>query len=492
MIIKGRRRGGAKRLSDHLRRTDENEKVKVHNLEGFVFDVSNGTNLENALRQMEVIGYAKGDKRNLYHTILAPAYGETLNAKQRQFMVDYYAEHMGFKGHQYALVEHWKKGKQHFHLVFNIINPDTGKTHELKFTKYKEWLISRGLEEILGLSTPKPKGKAIPTWAIQRGKHTGIDPIKARKDVTAIFANCKTAKDFIMALDKAGFTLTKGNRNRLVLVDGQGQTHGLMRLIEGKCLADLKRKFHGIDKLPYPLHASLVRMRKPVKGLSEAPPVVIDLKKIQRDVQRAYETSKIGAEFFTKLNKREYSFGRELKGFTLIDRNGGRYNLNDLLGKEAAKAFAKQFPDMVKIKPSPVTEVIRRLWLGMPSRLMWHPLRHVGFLFNMARPSITCRYHQPSFSSKSGHMALPGLRPLVRRLSKIARLRRQPQDRKHHTFPMMRQRKRRGDENIPDSEKMPFRRPEWETAELLAWASENGRTDILADYGAVPVDTYEP
>ena len=44
-------------------------------------------------------------------------------------------------------------------------------------------------------------------------------------------------------------------------------------------------------------------------------------------------------------------------------------------------------------------------------------------------------------------------------------------------------RKKKGDENIPDSEKMQFRRPEWETAELLAWAWENGRTDILAQFG---------
>jgi hypothetical protein len=39
------------------------------------------------------------------------------------------------------------------------------------------------------------------------------------------------------------------------------------------------------------------------------------------------------------------------------------------------------------------------------------------------------------------------------------------------------------DENIPDSDKMPFRRPEWEMAELLAWALENGRADVLAEFG---------
>ncbi|MGB4102266.1 MAG: relaxase/mobilization nuclease domain-containing protein [Alphaproteobacteria bacterium] len=39
------------------------------------------------------------------------------------------------------------------------------------------------------------------------------------------------------------------------------------------------------------------------------------------------------------------------------------------------------------------------------------------------------------------------------------------------------------DQNIPDSEKLPFRRSEWETAELIAWAWENNRYDILAQFG---------
>jgi hypothetical protein len=49
--------------------------------------------------------------------------------------------------------------------------------------------------------------------------------------------------------------------------------------------------------------------------------------------------------------------------------------------------------------------------------------------------------------------------------------------------PPIKRRRPTPDENIPDSEKMPFRRPEWETAAHLAWAFENGRADVLAEYG---------
>lgn len=264
MWIQGRRRGGGKDLSAHLQKTNENESVAVRELAGFSFEGLTGKNLEKAIREMEAIGYGKGDKRNLYHAIVAPAYGETLTDAQRQQMVEHCAEQMGFKGHQYAVVEHWKHGKQHFHLVFNIIDPATGKTHELKWTKRKEWKISRDLERMFGHATPKPKGKSSRTRDTQRGKRTGIDPRKMRKEVTAIFHASKTAKEFISALDKAGYALTRGKRNQLVLVDKFGDTHGLMRRIEGKTLADLRQKFPGIEKLALPSHADLVKARKPV------------------------------------------------------------------------------------------------------------------------------------------------------------------------------------------------------------------------------------
>lgn len=60
-------------------------------------------------------------------------------------------------------------------------------------------------------------------------------------------------------------------------------------------------------------------------------------------------------------------------------------------------------------------------------------------------------------------------------------------------IPIAKGRKRRKSENKPDSEKMPFRRPEWDSAELLAWAWENGRLDVLAQFGIIlPPDYFEP
>jgi hypothetical protein len=361
MWIQGRRRGGAKDLSKHLQK-EENESVRVLELEGFSHGGLTGANLEKALKQIEAIGYGKGDKRNFYHAIVAPAYGCALNAAEQRFMIDYYAEHMGFKGHQRAVVEHSKKGKPHYHLVFNIIDPITGKTHELKFTKLKEWKISRGLEEIFGHPTPAPKGKAARTWEMQRGTRTGIDPRKMRKEVTAIFRVCKNAQEFVAALDNAGYALTQGEKNQLVLVDRFGDTHGLMRRVEGQRLADLRRKFVGIEKMQFQPHAELVKARKASKPtMPDQPLAAINPQRVRDDVQQAYRTSKTGAEFFATLNKREYSLGRGLKGFAVIDKNGGRHDIDKLLDNVVANGLDKKFPDLDVIRPRPVSEIIRRI-----------------------------------------------------------------------------------------------------------------------------------
>jgi hypothetical protein len=360
MVIKGRRRGGAGDLNKHLQRTDENESVAVRKLEGFSFEDLTGANLEKAIRQMEAIGYGKGAKRNFFHTILAPAYGETLTVKQRDFSVDYYIEKMGFKGHQYALVEHWKKGKQHFHLVVNIIHPETGKIHELKWTKRKEWQISRDLEQILGLKTYQPIGKAAKTWQMQRGKRTGIDPRKMRKEITAIYHASKTKEEFVAALDKAGFVLTHGRRNQLVLVDKSGDTHGLMRMIEGKKLADLRRKFPGIGKMQLASHAELIKARKPETAYSpRRRRKFINPQHVRLHARNAYRGSRNGRAFIGALNKKGYALGRGTKGYAVIDHNGDRYDLNYLVGRQAAKGLNKTFPDLAATGLRPASEIMR-------------------------------------------------------------------------------------------------------------------------------------
>ena len=445
MWIKGRRRGGAKDLADHLRKTEENESVAVRAIEGFAFDGLTGQNLDKALRQMEAIGYGKGNKRNLFHTIIAPAHGETLTTARQKFMVEYYAEHMNLKGHQHALVEHWKKGKQHFHLVFNIIDPVTGKTHELKWTKNKEWRISRGLEEIFGLSTPAPKGKASQTWETQRGKRTGINASTMRKEVTAIFLASKTSAEFVSKLDKAGYALARGRRDQLVLVDKFGETHGLMRRIEGQKLNDLRRKFPGIEEMPLPAHAGLVKTRKPARA-SKSAPKTINPQHIQDDVRRAYSASKTGAAFFVALNKKGYGLHRGVRGFSVIDGNGTRHNLNRMLGKENVRSMKQKFGNYAAVRPHAVSEVMRHV----RAKLRGNNKQVIG----KRRPVATRR---PFLSSSGGSSRPKDKMPLPTIIGTVM----------HAPKPMVRPQH----SPAPMPVRPPFRRGGWPEEAVLDWES---------------------
>lgn len=197
---------------------------------------------------------------------------------------------------------------------------------------------------------------------MQRGKRTRVDPIKMRKDATRLFRTCKTTEEFVAALEKAGYLLTRGKDKKLLLVDCVGDTHGLMRRIEGKNLADLCRKFPGIGKMPLPSHADLVKERKKTKPeLIAEIPAFIDPLRVKKDVENAYHHSNTGAEFFAKLNRKEYSLGRGLSGFAVIDKNGKDYSIDTLLGRKAAKGLREKFPDLAAIRPRPVFEIIRRI-----------------------------------------------------------------------------------------------------------------------------------
>jgi len=160
------------------------------------------------------------------------------------------------------------------------------------------------------------------------------------------------------------------------------------------------------------------------------------------------------------------------------------------LGKDA-QAITKQFPDLVRIKPSPVTELLKRIKIGKPSRISWHPLRHARRIFTMTGRGVTRRHHQPNFYVSRGGLRtklegnsqgkLQGsLTAFVRLLTIIARIR-IGKDNKRPYFPLIRQRKSKIFLN--EMMKLNPNRAEIERAELLRWAFENGREDILVQFG---------
>ncbi len=295
MIIKGNRRGGAKQLADHILRRDTNEDVIIREIQDFPTKRLSDDHLRSALNLMAAQGQAKGKLRTLYHSILAPQEGEILNAKQLKHAVDTLAKNLGMEGHQRVIVEHRKAGRQHFHVVFNILHPNTGKQARLQWTRKIEWNTSRQLEKELNLKPVIGKGRPARRWEAERGKRSGIDPLQVRKEVTATYKASKTGKDFIAGLDKAGYVLTRGRNNSYVLIDRAGDIHGLMRRIEGAKVRDLRQKFPDLKNIGLPSLDSVLKQRRPI-------PVN---RKVKRFVHNASHIFKRVSSGFTPLTHKQ-------------------------------------------------------------------------------------------------------------------------------------------------------------------------------------------
>jgi hypothetical protein len=357
VIIKGNRRDGAGQLADHILRRDTNEDVIVREIASYPAKQLNDRHIRNALNLMAAHGQAKGKPRNLYHSILAPQAGESLNADQLKYAVDTLAKNLGMEGHQRVIVEHRKAGRQHFHVVFNILHPGTGRQARLQWTRKKEWNTARQLEKELKLKPVVAKGRPARRWEAERGKRSGVDPLKVRKEVTAIYKASKTGKEFIANLDKAGYVLTKGKNNSYVIVDKAGDIHGLMRRIEGAKLKDLRTKFPDLKDRALPPLARVLKQRRPARPSKEIRLAALRL--IRGHVKQAYRGSRSGRSFVTAINRYGYTLGREAHRYSVIDRNGSAYSLGYLLGGKAARQINRTFPDFATLKPRPVSEIVQ-------------------------------------------------------------------------------------------------------------------------------------
>jgi hypothetical protein len=119
----------------------------------------------------------------------------------------------------------------------------------------KHQAAARELERAFGLDTvdsvlgsqqegkrPQRRPKA---WESFRGQRTGIDAGALTQLVTDIFHTSPDAQAFIAALKSCGYSLVKGNRAELCLVDPVGHLHSLARRLTAVPAAELQEFMSG-------------------------------------------------------------------------------------------------------------------------------------------------------------------------------------------------------------------------------------------------------
>ena len=203
----------------------------------------------------------KASAGNVLHHSLSWALGEKPAEEHQRAVVKDYLKHQGLDTHQYYAVGHSDTDHVHVHIVSNLVNPRTGKIHDLSFAKRNAQAWALGYERKHGLHCPMREVHAAQR-AQEGAKNYYIDK-KTRygTQITRAYEASDNGKSFINALALEGFTLAKG-RKSYVAVGSDGDIVNLSRMIEGHKTTDIKAKLGDLGREKLPGADALAAQRK--------------------------------------------------------------------------------------------------------------------------------------------------------------------------------------------------------------------------------------
>lgn len=252
MVIKGKSCGHAKKLAQHLMRTDQNEQIDILELD----ESYAAPTIEAALLEYQALADNLTDaKHGLYEASLSPRDNEKLTPAQWEQVVDILADQLGLTGQPRIVILHQKKGREHVHAVFQ--RTDTEKmqvisdsfnypAHELAA---REIEIAFSLEKTIGAHT-REKGDPRPEQKFSREDHqkaerSGIDAASMKEQITAIYEEAKTGREFVRTLEENGFYLARGDKkNIFMVIDPQLEAHRLSSTLKGHKMSEVKTMLH--------------------------------------------------------------------------------------------------------------------------------------------------------------------------------------------------------------------------------------------------------
>lgn len=246
---------------------DENEEVSVictHNLFA-------GTDLVAAAGEMRALASGAKALRPYYTAAINPncADGKELTDEQAEAAAKLLLKNLGFSDdHQWFLVKHRKKGRVHYHVVANRVDPMTLKAVHLSHNFRTQELVSRELELLYELPvTPGPHtcspGQRLPRSRRsrreeQQAKRTAVPLKTVDADLAWAWSMSETGAEFLMKLEMRGYQLGKGDRRDWLVVDPAGGIHSPTRRLGIKA-AELRAKTRDLAEIELP----------PIKGLRE-------------------------------------------------------------------------------------------------------------------------------------------------------------------------------------------------------------------------------
>jgi len=256
VILVGNQRGNYVDAARHFMNGEDNEKVIVHEIRGFI-----GNDLHSAFQESYACSLGTKCKQHLYSLSLSPPKDANVSAEEFEEAIDRAEKRLGLTGQPRAVIFHQKRGRDdelrtHAHAVWCRVDAENGKAiqmsydHSILFDYSRELFLENGWELPKGYENKAERCPLNYTHAqYQQAKRRG----KYADDIKRVFqdawAQSDTAATFANALKENGYVLARGDGAAFVAVDSQAQVYSVARSITATT-KEIRERFGEMDDLP--------------------------------------------------------------------------------------------------------------------------------------------------------------------------------------------------------------------------------------------------
>ncbi len=251
MIIKGGSRKSGAFFAKHLMKTEDNERVSIAEMKGLYAE-----DLPEAFRELKALAKGTRAENYFYHASMNPREDERLTDEQWEFAVDRLEHNLGLDGHARFQVQHVKEGREHRHIVWSRVDPDSMTTtpdsnNYLAHVKTRDELEREFDHQPTPIPPERSQRSRILDWEGFRAQESGIDPKQVRAEVTALWQRSDSGAAFVAALEESGYTLCQGDKGYCI-IDQAGDVHSLARRIDGVKTAQIRERLSDISLAELP------------------------------------------------------------------------------------------------------------------------------------------------------------------------------------------------------------------------------------------------
>lgn len=248
MIAKGNPHNSGPYLARYLAASSKgNESAELVELRGFASD-----NVFDAMALVQLQAGGTHCQKPIFHVQVRTPKGEELTREQWAHVADRIEKQLGFDGQPRAVVFHQKDGHRHMHLAWSRIDAETMHVIDPGLYKRKLKEICRKLEKEMGLQQvrnerePDEKTQPPARPEFEQGRRLKTDVKAIREGIRDCWDASATGAGFVVALEKEGLILAKGDKRSFVVVDERGGYHALGKRITGATAEQTRAKLADI------------------------------------------------------------------------------------------------------------------------------------------------------------------------------------------------------------------------------------------------------